>query len=109
MPGTRSSSKHPRPSPKKPITQVDNEVILISDDEQPARKKPASTKAGSSNIRAKRKAPLPFIGGEILEILTSSDDESFSVNKADTNKELVALQQQLKKLQSVRVVWLLQI
>lgn len=109
MPDTRSSSKHPLPSPKKSTTIVNNDVIVISDDELPARKKPtASKKPGSSKARAKRKAPPQPIDDDIFEILTSSDDEISTMRNGETSSKVAALQNQLDKVLAVSSILLLQ-
>src|ERR1700676_2349414 len=105
---TRASSGNPRPSPKKPtisnmLNPTGNEVIIISDDELPARK----FSSGTSKARNKRKAPRsPALDGDVLEIMTSEDENDVRTSGPPppklANSEVAALQKKLKLVQTVR-------
>jgi len=81
-----------------------NEVIVISDDEQPAGK----SAGGTSKARNKRKAPpSPIVDGDILEIMSSEDEDEVRTNRpppkkstTDANSEVAALQKKLKLVQT---------
>jgi hypothetical protein len=112
---TRASSRKPQSSTKKPtITSMldpDNEVIIISDDNEPVQSKPSTSSRCTNKMRNKRKAPVsPIVGGDVLEIMSSSEeDDTQRVRRtakktdAEPNPEVAVLQKKLKLVQAVRV------
>jgi hypothetical protein len=85
------------------LNPTGNEVIIISDDELPARKFSSST----SKARNKRKAPRsPVLDGDVLEIMTSEDENNVRTSGPPppklANSEVTALQKKLKLVQTVR-------
>jgi hypothetical protein len=84
------------------LNPTGNEVIIISDDELPARK----SSGGTSKARNKRKAPRsPVLDGDVLEIMTSEDENDVRTSgppKKLANSEVAALQKKLKLVQTVR-------
>lgn len=112
---TSGNRQSRNPSPRKHNsrpTPDDQDIIIISDDELPPRRASKNAKVKSkSNAKRKAPSPIPFVDGDILEILTSEDDErelpprkKHDYSTTNTPRgEVTALQNRLRTIQAVSI------